>query len=244
MNNLITFGCSLTIDFYQKTWPHYLAKKLSYNLINLAQRGAGLDYIVKRLVQEKINPENSLVAIMLPSADRFDWFIDLESPLQKEAVSIASWQDGKEPYLILPSGEKSLKNGYCLSGGQHRGIKKTWFKYFYSEAKAELDLWNHVLFLQLYLSSCKIKYFFTSAYDLDQLIEQKINKGKSQNLSFSFISKLDKTKFIMYKESTGFLNFCKHKQLNFDTADQYPDTTAHLQFVEDVLMPRLSDNFF
>ena len=239
MINLITFGCSLTFDCYQKTWADYLAEKLSYNLINLAQRGAGLDFIVKRLTHENINPTESLVAIMLPSADRFDWFIEKGSPLQKEAIDIASWQDGKNPFLILPTGEKSLENGYCLSGGHHRGMKKYWFKYFYSETKTELDFWHNVLFLQLYLNELGIKYFFTSAYDLNQLIEQEINKGKSKNLSISLISKMDKTKFILYKEEIGFLNFCKSNNLEFDEKNQHPNTSAHLNFVENVIIPKL-----
>lgn len=241
MTKLITAGCSLTLDNYQKTWPDYLAEKLSYKLINLAQRGAGLDFIVKRIMQYEIDSKNSLVAIMLPSADRFDWFIDFGSPLQKDALDIASWQDGKKPSLVLPTGEKNLNSGYCLSGGQHRGIKKYWFKYFYSESKAEIDFWHNVFFLQLYLEKCKVKYFFTSAYDLNQLIEQKINLGKTKNLNISMINKIDQTKFILYKEKIGFLNFCKQNNFEFDG---HPNTFAHLNFVENVIIPKLNEKLF
>jgi hypothetical protein len=231
---LITLGCSYTKDFYQKTWADYLAEKLSYELINLAQRGAGLDFVVKRLLHFNLDVKNSTVVIMLPSADRFDWYVDKGSPLQLEALKIASWQNGKEPNLVSLDGEINKDHGFCLSGGNYRGIKKYWFKYFYTELKAELDFWNNVLFLQLYLNNVGVPYFFTSAHNLDQLVEEENNLGKSKVSCNNIISKIDKNKFILGENNIGFLDFCKKNKFEF--IETHPVEAAHKKFVEEIMI--------
>ena len=201
------------------------------NCVNLGARGAGLDFLSKRLLSYCLE-KNDYVAIMLPSSDRFDWYIDYDSPLQKEALQTASWQNGKSPELLDINGNTSLQSGYCLSGGEHRGYKKYWFKYFFSETKASLDYWSTVVFLQRYLESENIQYFFTSAYNKDDLIEQPCNKSSSTNQVISHIkSKIDFTKFVYYNADKGFLDFAK--QNNFEYFDKnYPGTKAHKSFAE------------
>jgi hypothetical protein len=158
INRLVALGCSLTKDNYQKTWADYLAEQLNLPLINIGARGAGLDYLSKRLLTFDLN-SNDLVAIMLPSADRFDWFLDNKSPLTSSALNISSWQNGKNPSLVDLKGNDVADFGFSLTGGNHRGYKKYWYKYFYSQTKAELDYWAYVITIQNFLVINKINYF-------------------------------------------------------------------------------------
>lgn len=230
-NNLVALGCSLTKDNYIKTWPDYLASMLDMNCVNLGARGAGLDFVSKRLISYCLN-KTDFVTIMLPSADRFDWYIDNNSPLQEEALQTASWQNGRFPELLTIDGETSLESGYCLSGGEHRGYKKYWFKYFYSETKALLDYWSTVLFLQKYLESENVCYVFTSAYDKDNLIEQPYNKANAiHQMVNNITSKIDFSKFVYYNNDEGFLNFAN--QHGFEYFDKnHPNTKSHQHFAE------------
>ena len=168
---------------------------------------------------------------MLPSADRFDWYIDQGNPLQQNAINIASWQNGEHSDFVQLDGSLSNRSGFVLSGGEHRGEKRTWYKYFYSEYKASLDFWNSVYFLELYLKNKNIKYRFTSAYDKHQQIEQSLNRGTDQSItSIPAIRNIDFTKFIYYKQDKGFLSFTsEHK---FKVSNNHPVTQAHKKFAE------------
>jgi hypothetical protein len=94
---LIACGCSFTIDNYQNTWPNFLSEELNVELINIAARGAGLDFISKRLITyiSKNKQADISVAVMLPSADRFDLYVDEGNPQKIDFLNISGWQGGK-----------------------------------------------------------------------------------------------------------------------------------------------------
>ena len=231
---LITFGCSLTLDNYKKTWANILAEKLHCKLLNLAQRGSGIDFITKRLLLYPFKKKDK-VGIMLPSADRFDWYVDKNSHVQNEAVSIAAWQNGKSRSLINLNGEMSNSYGFCLSGGWHRGIKKYYYKYYYSELKSRLDFWQNVYTIQLHLKKIKVPYFFTSAYRIDNNIEQELNRSFTKDKTVEKIIKcIDMKNFIWYKDKKGFLDFCHDKNYKFE--GHYPVEEAHNTFVNEILL--------
>ena len=71
MKKLFTFGCSFTKDNYQDTWADLLAQDLNLELHNHAERGAGADYVSKRILTSDIGVDD-LVVVMWPSADRYD----------------------------------------------------------------------------------------------------------------------------------------------------------------------------
>ena len=230
MDRLVALGCSFTLDNYQKTWADYLAEKLNLRCDNLGARGAGMDFLTNRLLATRLISSDTVI-IMLPSADRFDWYIDQDNPLQKNALSISSWQNGYHSDFVQLDGTLSERSGFVLSGGEHRGEKRTWYKYFYSEYKATLDFWNSVYFLELYLKNKGIKYRFTSAYDKHQQIEQPLNCRIDQaHSTIPALRMIDFTKFIYYKDDKGFLSFTEEH--NFDIVKNHPVTQAHEQFAE------------
>lgn len=233
MKRLIALGCSLTKDNFQKTWANYLSEYLKLECVNIGARGAGIDFLSTRLVAFDLK-SSDLVGIMLPSADRFDWYIDKGNSLQRNALNIASWQNGKNSNLVGINGELSNTTGFVLSGGEHRGEKALWFKYFYSEYKARLDFWKSVHYMQLYLESHGIHYFFTSVYDKDKQIEQDVNKGLTTP-NFDIIDKINFNKFVYYKNELGFLSFCNDN--NYKRVNDYPITEAHEHYVKQYLIP-------
>lgn len=223
---LVSLGCSLTKDFYQNTWPNFLSKKLNLECVNIGARGAGLDFLSKRLLSFDLQIDD-FVVIMLPSADRFDWYVEHGDLLSSQALKISSWQDGKSTSLINLDGGISEEYGFSLTGGNHRGIKKYWYKYFYSQEKAELDYWAYVVLIQNFLKIKNISYLFTSAYDKNFLIENKNNTGKSY-FNNKIISHIDFDNFYYYKKDKGFLSFCK--KYNFEIINNHPVESAHRNF--------------
>ena len=226
-NKLVAVGCSLTKDNYQKTWPDYLSDLLNLPLDNIGARGAGLDFLSKRLLSYNLQKDD-LIGIMLPSADRFDWYVEDNSFLQEHALTIAAWQNGKFPSLLDLDGNNHQTHGFVFSGGNHRGYKKYWYKYFYSQYKAELDYWANVILIQNFLETKNIDYFITSAYDKDFFIENKMNVGKinSQN---KIIDHVNFNRFIYYNNK-GFVSFSKDN--NYSFIKHYPGTEAHKHYAE------------
>ena len=232
---LLTAGCSFTKDNFQFTWADYLAKKINCELINAGARGAGIDFVAKTTIYHCYKYKPNLVVLMLPSIDRFDWYVDKNYLLKNEDLKMASWQNGVEPTFKNIDGSLSFDEGYALTGGEIRGNKKYWYKYYYSETFAFINYWFTVFNLENFFKQEKINYFFTLAYDKNNMVEQEYNKtGLVDNYQF-IMDKIDWSKFIFYKEHFGFLNFVKNNR--FPTIKNHPVTEAHESWVDLILRP-------
>jgi hypothetical protein len=237
---IITTGCSFTKDHYQKTWADYLSKQIKNSQINnIAARGSGIDFLTTRLMFECVTQKPDLVVILFPSADRFDWYLDSEHPLVSHATSVASWQNGKNPTLINIDGSLSDLHGYSLTGGENRGYKKFWYKYYYNEESISLNYWSKIVLLQNYLDNNQIKYCFSLAYDQDDLVEQQIRKKDKCKTDLTWLySQINWNNFALFNQTQGFLSFCKAK--NFDIVKNHPVTEAHQAWTSEILMPTIS----
>jgi hypothetical protein len=237
MKKLMAAGCSFTLDNFQKTWADYLATDLAYDLSNLGARGAGIDFIAKRIIYHCNICVPDLAVVLLPSVDRFDWYLDQHHPLLQDGISIASWQDGIRPSLLNLDGNTSRIEGYSLTGGEIRGYKKYWFKYYYSEASAVLNYWTAVYNLENFFKIKKIPYYFTTAYDRDSLVEQSCNMTKNSNNFKWIFDCIDWSHFIFYQDQQGFLSFAKDNQ--FDIVKNHPVSQAHRAWVDQILLPNM-----
>jgi hypothetical protein len=237
IETVIAAGCSLTKDFIQQTWPDYLAASLSADLDNVGARGAGMKFVSRRTMMalEHHHCDYSLVVVMLPSSDRFDCYVDSNHVMRDDFVNISSWQDGLEPGLINLDGTVSQRNGYCLSGGQHRSLKKSYYKHYHNATAAWIDYWFDVINLQNYLRVRRFRYVFCMAYDLHQTVEQPVNFG---NIEYdAMLNLVDFSRFVFYQHQRGFLSFAKDRGYAFDR--HYPVSAAHQDFVESLLLPKL-----
>ena len=237
MKNLTTAGCSFTLDNYQNTWANYLAEGLGHELTNLGARGAGIDFIAKRVMYHCSHNSTDLMVVMLPSVDRFDWYLDQYHPLRADGMSIASWQNGSGPSLVTLDGQVNYTEGYSLSGGEIRGHKCHWFKYYYSETSALLNYWTTVYNLENFFKVNDIPYYFTTAYDKNNLVEQSYNQTKNTG-NFSWIFDcIDWDRFIFYQTDRGFLSFTQDRK--FNVLHNHPVTAAHKSWVDDILLPNM-----
>jgi hypothetical protein len=240
ITTLITAGCSFTKDHYQNTWADFLAQELDCNLLNIGARGAGLDFVSKRLMiaLNNLEPKNALVGILLPSMDRFDCYVDSAHAAKNHLLGISSWQNGSDPLFVTLDGELSRDHGYCLNGGEPRGIKKHWYKYYYSSTAAYINYWFNIVNIQNFLMLKGFNYFFSSAYDLDQAIEQDNNQD-GQEIEYHTMKQLvDFDQFILYQNQQGFLSFVRDGQ--YDIVKNHPTVQAHYDYVRQVILPGIN----
>lgn len=236
-NQLVTAGCSLTKDFQQLTWANYLADMLGYELNNVAARGAGMSFISKRVIMatQTCDPTTTSVVVLLPSSDRFDCYIDESHVLLDEFVKVSSWQDGRQPQLVNLDGTISSQHGYSLTGGEARGLKSYWYKYYHNNTAAHINYWFDVLHLQNYLKLRGFEYWFISAYDVDNTVEQSSNNNSAKIEYNSMQQLIDWEKFIFHRNRCGFLTYAREHQFEF--VRHYPVTEAHCAFVENIMLP-------
>jgi hypothetical protein len=241
---IITTGCSFTKDCYQKTWADYLKTTIKHSQVkNIAARGSGIDFLTARLMYECSKEKPDLVVILFPSVDRFDWYLDSSHPLVSDAVSIASWQNGENATLINIDGSLSNTRGYSLTGGENRGYKKFWYKYYHNNELSLLNYWSKIVLLQNYFDNNQIKYCFSLAYDRDDLIEQPYNKNGNCDLDLSWLySQINWKNFALFNQTQGFLSFCRAK--NFKIVRNHPITEAHDSWTSEILMPGISKILF
>jgi hypothetical protein len=239
IKTVIAAGCSLTKDFKQQTWPDYLSQALDAELVNVAARGAGMRFVSRRTMMalEQYSSDSVLVAIMLPSSDRFDCYVDSDHVMRDEFVNIASWQDGAVPGLVGLDGSVTTRNGYCLTGGQHRKLKKAYYKYYHNTTAAWIDYWFDVINLQNYLRLRRFKYVFTMAYDLYHTVEQPVNLGAIEY--DDMLNLVDFSRFVFYQHQRGFLSFARDQGHEF--MQHYPVHQAHEEFVQTIIMPKLKN---
>lgn len=234
---LLTAGCSFTKDNYQKTWAIYLAEELRYELTNIAARGAGIDFTTNRILYECLKEKYDLVIIMLPSVDRMDLYTDKNHPLKQQYLDISSWQDGKSPDFVALDGQLTKDHGYVLSGGEIRGLKKYWFKYYYNETSALLSYWSKVFLLENFFKTKQIKYKFHMAYDKNSLVEQPVNASGDDQIYDCLWNNMDWAHFIFYKNTKGFLSFVKDH--HYQIIKNHPESLAHEKWVKEILLPNL-----
>lgn len=70
IKHVLINGCSFSRG--PMSWPYWLSEKFEFTLINLAQSGAGNNYIHESTVEELANRSYDLVIIMWSGLERFD----------------------------------------------------------------------------------------------------------------------------------------------------------------------------
>ena len=234
--NIFTFGCSFTKDNYQQTWANILADKYDLNLVNCAERGAGAEFVVNRLLTTSIN-DRDIVAIMWPCADRFDLWADHTVPHLLEDCKYASWPNGKKPMFVDYHGNYRIDQGFNLNGSVPRGYKHKFYKYLYTAHQIVNNWYVNIVTAQLYLVSRNIKYFMCSAFPLLNPIHYHNSDFKIQPEIYNKIS-LDS--FVDNSEQRGFFNYCLENKLPF-LNQHHPSSESHYEYVECVLKSKMQN---
>jgi len=236
---LVVFGCSLTKDNFIDTWADLLANKLDVPLLNCAERGAGYDYIVQKILSTHVD-QDDLVVIMWPSADRFDLYVNSATPHLQSDVVNASWLDGKTPALVDYDGKYNQNNGWLINGAAPRGYKHYYYKYFYNQTTHINKAWSSIALVQHYLDSINVRYLMCNSYPLLNLIQYHDDGVSDSN--FELYSKINLDKFVRNSHKVGFIDLVKNQKFVFFNP-HYPNADGHQWYVENYIKPKLFDAY-
>lgn len=236
---LVVFGCSLTKDNFIETWADLLAKKTKKSLFNYAERGAGYDYTVQKILSTKFDLDD-LVVIMWPSADRFDLYVNSATPHLQSDVVNASWLDGKVPALVDYSGNYNQTNGWLINGAVPRGYKHYYYKYFYNQTTHVNKAWSSIALIQNYLDNVNVRYLMCNSYPLLNLIQY--HNDNVIDFNYELYNKINLTKFVKDSSTTGFIDLIKKQNFKFFNP-HHPNTDGHMWYVENYIEPKLFDEY-
>jgi hypothetical protein len=232
---LIVFGCSLTKDNHIDTWADFLSEELKLNLTNLAERGAGHEYIVQKVLSTDFLPDD-LVVIMWPSADRFDLYVNDATPHLQNDLEYASWLNGKEPRFVDYHGVYNDHTGWYLNGAVPRGHKHIYYKYFYNQTTHMNRAWSSIVMLQNFLQNKKIKYVMCNSYKLKNMIQY--HDDDTPDFNHKLYQNINLDQFVAEAEHTGFMELVTDQGFKFFNA-HHPDSEAHQWYVENYIKPKI-----
>jgi len=156
---ILVAGCSNTIDFVEKPWPAYLPGS-----VNLGVRGAGPDYVSKRVCRALTKSHYDYCVILWPYVTRVDLFVETEDT-RKKAIDIAPWQKSRKRTFVDIDGLEVDQQGYVCSG-HIRGYLSEYYRNFYSDTQNKINFWFYVLSVQLLCEKLGVKHLFFTVDDL------------------------------------------------------------------------------
>lgn len=237
VGKLVVFGCSYTKDHYIDTWANLLAKELGVELCNLAERGAGYDYIVQKVITSPLSSED-LVVVMWPTADRFDLYINAATPHLQNDIANAGWLNGQCPTFVDYDGNYNQETGWYLTGAVPRGYKHYYYKFFYNQALHVNKAWSSIVLIQNYLDNIHVPYVMCNSYPVQNLIQYNIDHVT--DFDHRIYKAIDFGKFVKDAAHRGFVNLVKEQNFDFYNA-YYPKSQAHEWYVKNYLLPKLDD---
>ena len=238
--HLVVFGCSLTKDNFIDTWADVLSKKMQIPLVNHAERGAGYEYIVQKILSTKF-VSTDLVVIMWPSADRYDLYVNTATPHLQNDIRHASWLDGEQPSFVDYNGHYNHTNGWFINGAVPRGYKHHYYKFFYNQTTHVNKAWTAIVLVQNYFANHNINYLMCNSYPVSNLIQYH-NDGVS-DFNFELYNKINFNKFVKNSDKNGFIGLLKDQGFAFINT-HYPKNDGHQWYVENYIEAKLYDTAF
>jgi hypothetical protein len=233
---LVVFGCSLTKDNFIDTWANLLAKELQVPLKNYAERGAGYNYVVQKIIATQLEKDD-LVVIMWPSADRYDLYVNSATPHLQNDVDQTSWLDGKTPSFVDYQGNYNQSSGWYVNGAIPRGYKHFYYKYFYNQTTHVNNAWTSIVLVQNYLSNNKIQYLMCNSYPLQYPIQY--HNDEVTDFNYELYQKINFKRFVNDADKRGFIDLIKENGFSFFNP-HHPNIDGHSWYVDKYIKPKLS----
>lgn len=221
--NILVNGCSFSRG--PGSWPYYLADMNNANLVNLAQAGAGIDYIAQTTVNELCARSYDLVCIMWTGPERIDVKVD-DISFFKDTICTSDYQSKQNDWpekIVEPFNDQSLVEKNWVFGCGHKNgdksiVESGLFTQLYKHKNYQQHI-EHFLFnmlsLQSYLKVKRIPYVFSFFKNYVKDIE-----------SFDLYKCLDKTRFCL---ENNIFDLAQNNQW-FEDDGLHPSEEAHKKY--------------
>jgi hypothetical protein len=217
-------GCSFSRG--PGSWPYALQAIYNFDLINLAQAGAGDTYIFESTVAELSCRNYDLVLIMWSGPNRIDYRVDTKftSPYTSEYQSIKN--DWPEKIINPINDQDYVQKDWVFGCGYlnfDKGVKELFSPYYKHTSYNQMvdSFLIRVISLQDILKQKNIPYIFSFYYDYIDNIK-KINPNLCKLIDWDNCCIQNNINTIMQKNSW------------FDTDGLHPATQAHRVWAQEL----------
>ena len=202
MKYLVTGGCSFSecISLHVDTWPRHLARAIpDYTHVSTAISSMGNGLISRRviavisdLLSQNVQSSEILVGIMWSGFDRHEVYNTSEL-----------FEKNEDGWMINPVNvvKHVNKNWYILNHHWKNDVAVQYYKYHYNQTFHIILTLEHILRVQWFLQSVKIKFFMSTFTD-DVLNSNCIINDETKHL-FKLIN------FGNFLPVTSMLGWCK-----------------------------------
>lgn len=269
---LITSGCSFSDNIfddamYPARWPHALKELTGLELTNRGQGSGGNDWIsrsiiyeVSKALSEGHNPEDLLVLAMWSGMSRNSLFVSRNETYNYDKminwnhmpnpVSFIDYREGRQPGA--DAGWMLGSMSCTFVNEEINKWREIYNKHFYTFEGAHINALEHMLLLQLFLSSHKIPFMFMTYAEIlhpgSKYLHRSYEVGKktipeewpsTQHLW----NEIDFTKWLFWKNQNystlGFYEYCIDHGLELDDDNFHPAVFSHRYFAEYFILPEL-----
>lgn len=253
---LITSGCSFTgWEGAKKTWAHYLSS--NYGVFYNEGRGAQSNRLIKNRTYYRVNEcisrgikaDDITVGIMWTGIDRTAFYNHKDDKLESTLYT----KQIKHLRNFNFTSSKSFFWKPTVSVTSITPSDLNYYKYIYLESDHIARFLEDVIALQNFLTSKGIKYFMTTAWDLDSFRNDTwscgyrdmlpvdiFNKnyikklGSEYNLDY-IVDNIDLNRFL---DIRGMWEYCYHINPNRDCKkDHHPTEDENKQFYNNIVKP-------
>lgn len=255
---LITSGCSFSEttnheEANWRTWPAHLYKNLeSYDFTefrNSAMGSQGNGLISRGVMYNVIDclktykPEDILVGVMWSGSNRSDYRCHNPDLLSWQGENIDGWIENPTSFV-----RNAHKHWVIMNIGWRNEEAKIYYKNFHDFIGCTIVSIEHILRLQLFLKSKRIKYFFTNYVD-HNIIDRTNIEYEIHRLEIDYLyDQIDFTDYLpvssehrwVYENATDKEQYRKDHLYNGNvSAWIHPQKHHHKQFTDEVIMPWL-----
>jgi hypothetical protein len=262
MKHLITSGCSYTE--YGGCWPYMLKDHYEYKLHNYGKASAGNDwalrstlYGIHNLLKNNVATDDIIVSVMWTYPNRKSFFVSkAETPewdlLTNEYNFNEFSIDNPVNFLNL----NKLKSGWLVGDANCKTygeldlyldeFKENYITKYFTFEGAIIDTLEHILFLQSFCESKKIKllnqYYANLFYYPDLNIDEMRSNAKRVHITEKFENVLHLYEMINFSNwtSIGLIEYSLEHKLDF-TDCCHPAPSAHHLYVNEIVIPKLEE---
>jgi hypothetical protein len=217
-------GCSFSRG--PDSWPYVLQNKYKFDLINLAQCGAGNTYIFESTIFEILNRNYDLVLIMWSAPSRIDYRV--ETVFNSSYTSLQSSKLNDWPAKVIhPINDQDYVQKDWIFGcgflNNDKEMKKVFESYYRLVSYKQLieSFLIKVLALQNFLKQKKINYVFSFYQDYIEDLKNA-NKKLFNDIDLANCCIEDNIYNITQRQNW------------FDTDNIHPNTNAHYAWAQEL----------
>jgi hypothetical protein len=179
--NILVNGCSFSRG--PNSWPYYLEESYNFNLVNLAQAGAGNSYIQESTVEELSKRKYDFVIIMWSGLSRIDYKVENINLFDQNKYT-SRYQKTRNDWpgkIIFPINDQEYVDDSWVFGcgvvnNDTESIKNNLFTGIYKNLGYNQFIYHSlqkIIGLQSFLKSFDIPYLFTFYQDYQKDLQKE-----------------------------------------------------------------------